>query len=92
VKSRAILVSLVVFLLLAGVAWAQVSPAHDLRWHVLSGGGSPMSSPVHSINGTLGQLAIGPAGGTEHSVGAGYWHSLPNVGFRIFMPLVVRSS
>lgn len=66
-----------VFLALSGVAWAQVSPHYDLRWHTLAAGGREgMSAGSYQVHGTLGQLAIGPAQGSAHSLGAGYWYGI----------------
>ena len=78
-------------LLLGGVAWAQVSPGHDLSWHVIASGGAAMASVGHRVNGTLGQLAIGPAGTAGHTLHSGYWQPLsPAAGWRTFLPLVVK--
>lgn len=77
-------------LLLAGTAWAQVSPNFDLSWHVLGGGGREgMSSGSHQINGTLGQFAIGPAASTNHSLGAGYWYGVGR-GFSLYLPILFK--
>jgi hypothetical protein len=95
-KSRMIWISLAALLLLAGAAWAQVSPGHDLSWHVLAGGGAGMASAGCGVNGTLGQLAIGPAGGAGHSLGAGYWYGVgPRAQLaphRIYLPVVLKQS
>ena len=91
-KSRMILLSMAVLLLLAGAAGAQVSPGHDLSWHVIAAGGAGMASSGHSANGTLGQLAIGPAVGEPHALAAGYWHGLGGQLYAIYLPLIVRNS
>ncbi len=93
---------IIVLVLLAGAAWAQVSPnasaplsaSHDLSWHVLAAGGAPLASAGHRVDGTLGQLAIGRVGGTGHTLYSGYWHPSPVAGgsFDIFLPVVVKNS
>ena len=63
-KTRFLAISLALFVILSavGIVWAQTSPNYDLTWHVLSPGGSEWgSSGTHMVNGTLSQLAIGPA-------------------------------
>lgn len=86
---------LLVVAALAGApgAGAQTSPGHDLSWHVVAAGGAPMASAgaVHRVNGTLGQLAIGPAAGPAHAAGLGYWYGLLwETGFKVYLPLVTR--
>lgn len=84
---------LAALLLVAGIAAAQVSQNYDLSWHVVGGGGAPVASSAHQVNGTLGQLAIGPAGSAgQHSIGSGYWYGVHREapGCKIYLPLVVR--
>jgi hypothetical protein len=89
--TRHAILSLLVILAVAGVASAQVSPAHDLSWHVVAAGGAGMASGGHRVNGTLGQLAIGPAQGAEHGLCAGYWCGVRReVGYSIYLPLLTR--
>jgi hypothetical protein len=91
----AVSLSLLVLLAVGGVAWAQTSNGHDLSWHVLSaGGGEGMTSGTYTVHGTVSQLAIGPALGSQNSVESGYWHgvlSQMEEGFYIHLPLVMRA-
>lgn len=86
--------------LVGGTVLAQTSAHYDLRWHVLSGGGREgMTSGSHTVHGTLGQLAIGPATGSQTSVGSGYWSgvqqavggSVPGGGYEIYLPIMLRA-
>jgi hypothetical protein len=81
---------------------AQTSAHYDLSWHVLSGGGRQgMASGSHTVRGTLGQLAIGPATSGQTSVGSGYWCGIqqgaggpvpgPGPGYEIYLPIVLRA-
>jgi len=97
-KIRLLAISLVVLVALAavGIAWAQTAPDHDLSWHVLSPGGSEWSSSgTHMVNGTLSQLAIGPAAATGgHSVGSGYWYGVRQAtmaNYRFYLPIVLKN-
>jgi hypothetical protein len=90
-----VLLALLVTLAAVGIVWAQTLPNYDLSWHVLSPGGSEWSSSGrHMVNGTLSQLAIGPAAaGGGHSIGSGYWYGLGHVtmaGYRVYLSLVFR--
>jgi hypothetical protein len=77
-------------LLLVGSVAAQTSPGYDLSWHVVATGGREgATSGTHIMHGTLGQLAIGPAGAT-HAVGAGYWYGLGQRLHGLYLPLIIK--
>jgi hypothetical protein len=91
-KSRLLTVAVVALavLVFAGTAWAQVSPNHDLSWHVVGGGGREwMTSGSHQTSGTLGQFAIGPAASPEHFLGAGYWYGVER-GVALYLPIIIK--
>ena len=93
-KHRFILLLLLLLLLLtAGGALAAASASYSMPWHVLSAGGAPAASSSGNItiNGTLGQTAIGGSSGSHVSVWAGFWHSLGEVLQDLFMPLIRRA-
>ena len=52
-------------------------PAND--WWVIAGGGAAASGGSITLNDTLGQPVIGPAGGEGVTQGAGYWYGAPAV-------------
>jgi hypothetical protein len=82
-------VVLLVTLLGTGIAQAEGSgPAVDWSprdlmsrgdWWVIAGGGAPASGGIITLNDTLGQPVIGPAGGEGVTQGAGYWYGAPAV-------------
>jgi hypothetical protein len=76
----------------AGIAWAQASPGYNNRWHVLGAGGSEgMSSEYHTVHSTLGQGAIGPATSGLTSAGIGYWYGArPRAAYWIYLPVIER--
>ena len=94
-KKHLLTVLLLVLLLLlaAGGALAAASASYSMPWHVLSAGGAPAesSSGDVSLNGTLGQTAIGSSSGSHTSIWAGFWHSLGEVLKDLFMPLIRRA-
>lgn len=89
-----ILVAIVPLLASVGVAWAQVSPSHDLSWHVLSAGGREWAtSTQYAVNGTLSQFAIGPATGTQFGVGSGYWYGMGGpIPTHLYLPILFKGS
>ena len=89
--TRALPVALACLLLLVGTAWAMSSAQHAINWSVIAGGGGAASSAHYAVRATLGQSAVGPAVGSEHSVGAGYWYGVGRDN-EIYLPLVVRNA
>ena len=96
-KRRLVALGLAVLLiiLLAGVAVAARSASFAINWQVLSGGGAPAATVGDvSLNGSLGQTAIGPSSSASYSLNAGYWlekgvaPAPPQ--FKIFLPVVSR--
>jgi hypothetical protein len=79
-------------LAIAGIAWAGSSNGTDVNWSVLSGGGAPAesSSGAVTLNGTLGQTAIGSSVATHGSLGAGFWYGLAEKRYTLYLPIVLR--
>jgi hypothetical protein len=86
------LVALLLFLL-AGAVWAGGSANYAVDWSILSGGGAPAesSSGAVTLNGSLGQTAIGPSAASHGSLGAGFWYGAGARGYTVYLPLVLRS-
>ena len=82
---------LLVGLALAGIVWAGSSDGTAVDWSVLSGGGAPASGGSVTLNGTLGQTAIGSSSGTGAAVGAGFWYGLGEGVYEIYLPVVLRN-
>ena len=95
-RARALRIGLLALplLLLVSIAWAGSSDGTVVDWSVLSGGGAPAesSSSALTLNGTLGQTAIGPSAATHGSLGAGFWYGAGKGVFEIYLSLVVRNS
>ena len=90
-QTAAILFSLLALALLGGTALAQTGDGFDLTWHVMGGAGGvgPLTGDGFSLNGTLGQTAIGPATDSGWWVGQGYWYGA-EVAFGVYLPLVLK--
>jgi len=78
-------------LLLVSITWAGSSDGTAVDWSVLSGGGAPASGGSVTLNGTLGQTAIGSSSGSGVTVGAGFWYGLGARGYTLYLPLVLRN-
>ena len=76
--------------LLVGVAWARSYGNRAIDWEVMNGGGAPASGGSVTLDGSLGQTAVGPSTSSSYSLGAGYWAAIEGEQ-RTYLPLVVRS-
>ena len=74
----------------AAPAVAQTSTNYNLEWHVIGGGGGPVSSASYVVRSTAGQGVASPpySASGNYVVSGGYW-SLPP-GYRIYLPLVIK--
>jgi hypothetical protein len=79
---------------LASPAAAQTSTSYNLEWHVVGGGGGPLTSTSYAVNSTAGQKAASPphSESSHYAVSGGYWFggSLAPT-WQVYLPLVFRS-
>jgi hypothetical protein len=77
-------------LLLVGVAWAGSSA---VDWQVMSGGGAPSESGSGNVtlNGSLGQTAIGPSAAGGYDLSAGFWYGAARGGGQsVYLPVILK--
>ena len=88
--SLATLVVGTIILQSAAPAVAQTSTNYNLEWHVIGGGGGPVSSASYAVDSTVGQGAASPpySVGSNYAVSGGYWFIPVH---RIYLPLVMRA-
>ena len=91
-------VSLTVLLaavVIGGPALAQTSPSYDLEWHVIGGGGQPVSSASYAVNSTAGQGAASPpySASASYVVSGGYWFrsGYSPLFYLIHLPVVLKA-
>jgi len=97
-RKRVFTVSLIVLLVavvIGGPALAQTSPNYNLEWHVIGGGGQPVSSASYAVNSTAGQGAASQPYSISPSyvVSGGYWYGegfSPLIYF-IHLPVVLKT-
>ena len=92
---RHVVVMAALAVLLAGLAvgsavLAQTSANYNLEWHVIGGGGEPVTSAHYAVNSTAGQGAASPPYSTSRSfvVSGGYWFG--GGSYSVYLPLVRR--
>lgn len=89
--------AVLLIMLLAQVAGAGSSANYAINWQVLSGGGAPASAGTITLNGSLGQTAVGLASNSTLGVSSGYWSGIDNQvapapGFGpIYLPLITKN-
>lgn len=66
--------------------------AYEVTRYVIAGGGSQVQGTNYGVVSTMGQGAVGSYGaGTNYGACAGFWcGGIPD--FKVFLPLVLRSS
>ncbi len=79
--------------LVAGIApvGAQSGPSFNLGWHVIAGGGAPVTSAHYAVNATMGQTVASPPplAGDHYVVSGGFWFSLLDR-IELFLPLIFK--
>jgi len=91
----AFLIVMLAAVVIGGSALAQTSPSYNLEWHVIGGGGQPVSSDSYAVNSTAGQGAASPPYSVSPSyvVSGGYWFGAgfsPLIYF-IHLPVVLKA-
>jgi len=87
-----LLASLLVILVVGGMAGAQSSESFDLSWYVLGGGGEGAAGDDYALNGTLGQGMVAVSGGGGSQMYSGYWKGAVAPRYGVYLPLVLRDS
>ena len=70
-----LLIGLVCFFLLGGIALAMSSDNYGIDWSVMGHGGGTGSSDNYAATGTMGQTTIGFSSSDNYGAGSGYWTS-----------------
>ncbi len=81
--------------LVAGSAvLAQTSASYNLEWHVIGGGGQPVTSAHYAVNSTAGQGAASPPylASSSYVVSGGYWFGGDLAFFHsVYLPVVLKA-
>lgn len=94
-KKRALIATgllLVALIVTVRTGLAQTSANYNLEWHVIGGGGEPVSSANYTVNSTAGQGAASPPYPLSASsvLCAGYWCSR-GLEMELFIPLALKN-
>lgn len=90
-KRKAILLTLVLFLLLAQAAQAMSSTNYALDWMIplTSGGGGRAVSDHHIVNYSVGQTTVGQAHSANFAVRMGFWQRFMR-SMRLLLPIIIK--
>jgi len=86
---RLLLIALVAFMLITGIALAQ-GAGYSVAWWTVDGGGGTSTGSNYTVSGTIGQFDAGTTtmSGGNFTVSGGFW-SAENT-YRIFLPLILK--
>jgi hypothetical protein len=86
------LATLLVGLLVVGVAWAASPAGYDLSWWTADGGGATLSSGGgFALSDTIGQPDAGLMRGGGYTLGGGFWGGGEVfIGYEVYLPLMLR--
>lgn len=85
----ALLLVLLLSLALAAVAAAQTGDGFDLSWNVIGAGGGEMSGDGYSLNGTIGQTAVGTTSNADDSAAQGFWQEFLSIVYNR-LPITIK--
>jgi hypothetical protein len=95
-KTKMLILALVLALFLAAAGVALANGGVELPRRVLGGGASDSTASGVHIRATLGQPVVGvvASSGGAITLGQGFWHGgeLPEGRYDIYLPLVMRNS
>lgn len=75
-KRAALFIPIVIALLIASVAVAQIGSGYDLTWSTIDGGGGVSVGGSYTLDHTLGQVDVGTQSGGGYELQAGYWYGV----------------
>ena len=92
-RRTSLLLTLIVFVALAGSTLAMSSTNYRLDWltPLTGSGGGPAGSASFAVDLTVGQTVIGDAASLHYQVCLGYWCGTGGR-WRVYLPLVLRQS
>lgn len=91
-KTKILILTLVLALFLAATSVVLANNGIELPRWVLGGGASDSAGGDTTLRATLGQPVIGVVSSGDVSLGQGFWHGgdLPEGEYHIYLPLVQR--
>ncbi len=91
------LVTLILALVISGLAQAQTGGGYDLTWGTVAGGGATGSANTpgsFNLNDTIGQASTGAATGAGYTLTSGLWSTIASVAttYHVFLPVLLNNA
>lgn len=91
-KRATLFAALIASLLLTGLVVARTNQTPSVEWDVVSGSGVHLEQGNVRLMNTLGQPVVGSDSSGTTVLCSGYWCRPTEVGFDIFLPVVLRQA
>jgi len=89
-KTKILILALVLTLFLGAAGLALANGGVELPRGVLGGGASYSAAGSVTLRATLGQPVVGIVSGGNVTLGQGFWHGGAAPGYNVYLPLVMR--
>ena len=89
-RTAIVLIAIALLGLALGIAQAQGTPT--IWWFIIGSGGGYAEAGDYALDATIGQAVVGVASNDGYELCAGFWCGAAAVGYRIYLPLVVRNA
>ena len=90
-KAKIIALTIVLLLILTSTSGAGSSTQYAIERDVVSAGGTPMTSSIYGLAGTIGQPVQGISSSSSYVLCAGYWCGI-DADYTIYLPLILRDT
>jgi hypothetical protein len=85
-----LIISLLLLITITSVALASSGGSYVLDWYTIDGGGGNSSGGDYALSGTIGQPDAGSMIGGDYSLAGGFWTSVSQFFYDLFLPLIMR--
>jgi hypothetical protein len=85
-----LITSLLILVSVTSIAFASSGGSYVLDWYTIDGGGGTSTGGDYSVSGTIGQPDAGSLSGGDYSLAGGFWASVSQFFYDLFLPLIMR--
>ena len=82
--------SFLILVSVTSIAFASSGGSYKLDWYTIDGGGGTSSGGDYALSGTIGQPDAGSMSGGDYSLAGGFWTSVSQFFYDLFLPLIMR--
>jgi hypothetical protein len=85
-----LIISLLLLVTVTSITLASSGGSYVLDWYTIDGGGGTSNGGDYSVSGTIGQPDAGSMSGGDYSLAGGFWASVSQFFYELFLPLIMR--